>query len=67
MPRRLSLSALKLRPKLKVHDPAADERDLSREVDRILEKISREGEASLSKQERATLERASRRYQQRRH
>jgi membrane associated rhomboid family serine protease len=66
VPHRWSLSALKIRPRLRIHQPTADERDLTSEVDRILEKISREGEASLSKQERAVLERASRRYQQRR-
>lgn len=66
IPRRWSLSALKLRPKLRLHDPEFDERELNREVDKILEKISREGEASLSKKERRTLEEASRRYQRKR-
>lgn len=64
IPRRLSWPAL--RPRLKVHDPASDDRDLNKEVDQILEKISRTGEASLTKKERQTLERASRRYQRRR-
>ncbi len=59
-----SLSRLKARPSLKVH--REEEEDLGSEVDRILEKISRDGEASLSKAERRTLERASRKYQQRR-
>jgi hypothetical protein len=57
------------RPKLRVHTPE-DETDkpgnLSEEVDRILEKISREGEASLTRQERRILETASRQYQKRR-
>ena len=35
-------------------------------VDRILEKISREGEGSLTRKERRTLETASRQYQNRR-
>jgi membrane associated rhomboid family serine protease len=65
IPRRLSLSALKPRPKLRVHEPERDE-NLTDQVDRILEKISRQGEASLTAQERRTLEDASRRYQQRR-
>jgi membrane associated rhomboid family serine protease len=52
--------------KLKLHDPEAEERQLARQVDAILEKISRDGEASLTKQERRTLEQASRRYQRRR-
>jgi len=38
---------------------------LGAEVDRILEKIYRNGEASLTPQERQTLEKASREYQQR--
>ena len=48
------------RAKLKVHDP---DRKLQRdeaEADRILEKIHREGEASLTASERRTLERYSR-------
>ena len=57
-----------LRPRLKLHDPdpPSEPRDLSREVDDILAKISREGEASLTKAERRTLEEASKRYQRRR-
>lgn len=66
VPSRLSLSALKLKPKLRIHDPESDERELSRQVDRILEKIHRDGEASLTKKERKTLEEASRRYQRKR-
>jgi membrane associated rhomboid family serine protease len=55
------------RPKLRVHAPdAEEEQSLSDEVDRILEKISREGESSLTRQERRTLETASRQYQKRR-
>jgi len=67
-------------PKLKVHQPGQDEEDdqdqdggsgsgsdrLNTEVDRILEKISREGEASLTRRERKTLQDAARRYQERR-
>ncbi len=66
IPRRLSGSMFRLRPRLRIHNPSGDDRDLSEKVDEILEKISREGEASLSKQERRTLEEASRRYQRRR-
>lgn len=61
------------RPRLRVHQPEEREAappalnaDLAQEVDRILEKIYREGEASLTAKERHTLETASRRYQQRR-
>lgn len=54
------------RPKLKLHSPEQDDELLSQRVDEILEKISREGEASLTKDERRVLEDASRRYQKRR-
>ena len=59
---------LKPRPKLQVHRPKEEPakkpaNDLSEEVDRILEKIHREGEDSLTAKERKTLENASRQYQ----
>jgi len=59
---------LRRRPRLRVHHPGAADPDqrLSAEVDRILEKIHREGEASLTRKERRTLENASRQYQRRR-
>jgi membrane associated rhomboid family serine protease len=66
VPVRLSGSMFRLRPKLRIHDPARESRDLNAQVDQILEKISREGEASLTRKERRTLEEASRRYQRRR-
>ncbi|HVC99133.1 MAG TPA: rhomboid family intramembrane serine protease [Pirellulales bacterium] len=66
VPRRLSWSMFQRRPKLRVHEAPPREEDIGRQVDRILEKITREGEASLSQAERQTLEEASRRYQQRR-
>lgn len=68
VPRRFSdLSKIfRFRPKLKIHDPEQDARDLNAQVDEILEKISRQGESSLTKAERRTLEEASRRYQRRR-
>jgi membrane associated rhomboid family serine protease len=65
IPRRLS-DLTRWRPKLRIHDPEDDARDLSAQVDEILEKISRHGEASLTKNERRTLEEASRKYQRRR-
>ncbi len=43
----------------------ADDEALQAEVDRLLEKISRSGEASLTPQERETLTRASERFKQR--
>jgi membrane associated rhomboid family serine protease len=56
------------RPRLQVHQPEnADDDDISdEEVDRILEKIHREGESSLSRKERRILQHASREYQRRR-
>jgi membrane associated rhomboid family serine protease len=54
------------KPHLRVHHPQEEtDIDFSREVDRILEKIYREGEASLTLDERHTLETASRKYQRR--
>jgi membrane associated rhomboid family serine protease len=60
---------LRSKPRLRVHHPDDEPKqpeDLSAEVDRILEKIYREGEASLTPKERSTLEAASRKYQERR-
>jgi membrane associated rhomboid family serine protease len=56
------------RPKFRIHKPdeESEEPDLNAEVDRILEKISREGEGSLTRKERRTLETASKQYQNRR-
>lgn len=56
-------------PRLRVHDPDRHGRrdeELSQDVDRILEKIHREGEASLTRKERRILESASRQYQKKR-
>jgi len=54
------------RPRLRIHRPEEPlPSDLNAEVDRILEKIYREGETSLTAKERRTLEAASRQYQQR--
>lgn len=64
-----SLDRLKPRPKLRVHDPdqqGQQKQELSDEVDRILQKISAEGEQSLTRKERRTLETASRKYQKKR-
>ncbi len=71
-----SFSWLRRRPKLRIHQPdegddagsdsAGSDDDFGAEVDRILAKISREGEASLTRKERRTLQNASRQYQKRR-
>ena len=63
---RFSWPRLRRRPKLRLHDPQRREADLSAEVDRILEKVHRSGEASLTRKERRVLENASREYQRRR-
>lgn len=56
------------RPRLKVHRPddSLGDQDAAAgdEIDRILEKIHREGEASLTRKERRTLQDASRRFQE---
>jgi membrane associated rhomboid family serine protease len=56
------------RQRFRIHKPdeESEEPDLNAEVDRILEKISREGEGSLTRKERRTLETASKQYQNRR-
>ena len=54
------------KPHLRVHKSEEEtDSNLSREVDRILEKIFREGESNLTAEERHTLETASRKYQRR--
>lgn len=71
IPSGLSLEWLRPKAPLRVHEPQSDdedtvETDLNAEVDRILEKIHREGESSLSRKERRILENASRQYQRKR-
>jgi membrane associated rhomboid family serine protease len=58
-------SLFRTKPSLRVHAPDDEppHPDLSAEVDRILEKIYREGETSLTAKERKFLEKASREYQ----
>ena len=58
---RFSFSLPKLSgPRLKIHDPDRSERQLQVEGDRILAKLHRDGEESLSRKERKTLEKYSR-------
>lgn len=60
---------LKPRPRLRLHDPEDGDQGnapMSEEVDRILEKIHSQGEGSLTRKERRTLENASRQYQKKR-
>ncbi len=54
------------RMKLKLHDPDRKLEQDAAEADRILEKIHREGEESLTSSERKTLERYSRRQREKR-
>lgn len=66
-PGNFSWNWLRARPRFRIHSPEEDDEDnLSEEVDRILAKISREGEASLTRRERRILKNASREYQRRR-
>lgn len=55
-------------PKLRIHVPELDDDPaaLDRRVDKLLDKIYRNGEASLTDEEREFLARASRRYRERR-
>jgi len=62
---------LQRRPQLKVHHPdddVPDRKEAARDVelDRILDKIRREGEESLTRKERRTLQNESRRMQEKR-
>jgi membrane associated rhomboid family serine protease len=56
------------RPKLRVHRPAEDDEptNLADEADRILDKISKHGESSLTKQEHRLMEIYSRKLRERR-
>jgi len=65
-PGNFSWRRFKPRPRLRVHLPEDEEESLATEVDRILAKISREGERSLTREERRTLQNASKQYQKRR-
>ena len=62
----LALPRFRRQPRLHIHTPEEEREptgNLSEEVDQILEKIYREGEASLTARERKTLEAASQEYQ----
>ena len=48
-------------PKVRIYQPS-DDKTLASQVDRILQKIHEQGEASLSDKERETLKEASRRF-----
>jgi len=63
LPSRDLLKRIGPRPKVHIHNPEADK--LPEQVDRILAKIAREGEASLTRKERRTLQQASERYKNR--
>lgn len=53
------------RPTLRIHDPEEFERQQDEEADRILEKVNRQGLASLTDEERGVLEDYSRRLRRR--
>ncbi|HZL91937.1 MAG TPA: rhomboid family intramembrane serine protease [Pirellulaceae bacterium] len=54
-------SLLRARPAVRIHDDADDDDDLETQADRLLEKIARQGESSLTPHERRVLENYSRR------
>jgi membrane associated rhomboid family serine protease len=58
--------SFKRRPKLRVHEPDEEEDELSAKVDAILAKIQRQGQDSLTWNERRTLQKASKKAQQKR-
>lgn len=53
------------RPAVRIHDEADDEEDLEAQADRLLDKIARQGESSLTPHERRVLETYSRRIRDR--
>ncbi|HMO14210.1 MAG TPA: rhomboid family intramembrane serine protease [Pirellulaceae bacterium] len=55
------------KPRLKVHRGKSSEDKLQEEADRILDKLHREGEASLNRKERSTLEKYSRMIRKKNH
>ncbi|MDA0832006.1 MAG: rhomboid family intramembrane serine protease [Planctomycetota bacterium] len=56
----------KRRPKVQIYHPESNEQDIDMKVDALLQKIHREGEASLTDDERQILKNASRQYKERR-
>ena len=57
-------SWMKRRPNLRVHSPDDSYENLDEEADRVLDKVHREGEGSLTARERTVLEAYSRRMRQ---
>lgn len=66
LPDKMALPSLKRKPPLRVHRPQAQDEQLTAEADAILEKISRQGQDSLTPRERRVLEEYSRQMQQKR-
>jgi membrane associated rhomboid family serine protease len=66
VPDKFRLKFPRSKPRLRVHEPDDAEDDLSARVDAILKKIQDEGQDSLTWNERRILEKASRRYQEKR-
>jgi len=63
-PNKIAMPKLKRRPKLEVFDGGEPHVPLDAEADRVLDKLHREGEESLTPKERKTLEDYSRRMRQ---
>ncbi len=55
------------RPSLKIHDPERSAQQMESEADRILDKLHREGDQSLTTRERRILEKYSRQMREKRH
>lgn len=73
MPTKHVAGLFKSKPKLRVHDPDSDEDEVDENykrdaklADEILDKLHREGEESLTRKERKTLERFSKRVRKKR-
>ena len=63
LPKRKQFERFGPQRKVRLHQPKED--NMAQEVDRLLEKINREGTESLSNKERRTLDRASKQYRDR--
>lgn len=59
-----NLRRFKPRPKLRVHNPESRQRSLDEQADAVLDKVHRNGEASLDEKERRILEEYSERMKQ---
>jgi len=66
LPQNWSLPKPRRGPKLRIHEPSERESETEQKVDEILKKIQEQGQESLTRSEKRTLEKASKEYQDRR-